>query len=177
MTSDEIQGFFSTSQWLWVDYGIAGLLAVSALVGFLRGMLREILNLLTLYAAFWVCVQYNQELYAYLADKVSYSVIRTPLSYAILFFVTLILGGLINFIITQLIQKTGLKSANRLLGLILGLARGSLLVSILVFLAGFTALPDQTWWKHSKCIPPFKSLAVWLKDNIPPKLAVSNIYR
>ena len=42
---------------------------------------------------------------------------------------------------------------------------------LLVLLAGVTSLPSEPWWKQSKLIPPFQSLALWLRTQIPSGLA------
>jgi membrane protein required for colicin V production len=55
--------------------------------------------------------------------------------------------------------------------MIFGIARGLVVVSITVMLAGLTPLPEDSWWKESMLIPPFQSLAVWLRDQIPSGLA------
>jgi membrane protein required for colicin V production len=51
--------------------------------------------------------------------------------------------------------------------MIFGITRGVIVVSLVVMLAGLTPLPEDTWWKESVLIPPFQSLAVWLRDFIP----------
>jgi membrane protein required for colicin V production len=52
-----------------------------------------------------------------------------------------------------------------------GIARGMVVVAVLVMLAGLTPLPEDSWWKESKLIPPFQSLAVWLRDQVPSSMA------
>ncbi|MEW6038303.1 MAG: CvpA family protein, partial [Pseudomonadota bacterium] len=60
---------------------------------------------------------------------------------------------------------------DRLAGLVFGLARGVLLVSVLVLLAGFTPLPRDPWWRASLLIPPFQSMALWIKTLLPAEIA------
>jgi membrane protein required for colicin V production len=112
-----------------------------------------------------------------LQKVISYPSARIATAFGILFFMTLILGGLISFILNHLIEKTGLTGTDRLLGLLFGVLRGAVLVSIMVMLAGVSPLPEDPWWKQSLLIPPFQSLAVWLKDHIPSDLAGYIHYR
>jgi len=66
---------------------------------------------------------------------------------------------------------------DRLLGLVFGFIRGAVLVCVLVILAGLTPLPQDTWWKQSRLLPPFQSLALWLKDRMPSNLTGYINYR
>lgn len=169
--------FLSTSNWVWIDYAIAGIVAVSAVAGLVRGFIKEAFALATWIVAIWVGMQYSRDLSPILQNTVSYPSARIALAFAILFFATLILGGLINFLLSQLVEKTGLTGSDRLVGMGFGIVRGAVLVAVLVMLAGLTPLPEDPWWKQSLLIPPFQSLAVWLKDHIPSSLAGHINYR
>jgi|APLak6261663543_1056040.scaffolds.fasta_scaffold12219_2 membrane protein required for colicin V production len=169
--------FLSTSQWLWIDYAIAGIIAISAVAGLMRGFIKEAFALLTWIVAVWVGMQYSRDLSAVLQNTISYPSARIAAAFAILFFATLILGGLINFLLSQLVEKTGLTGSDRLVGMGFGIVRGAVLVAVLVMLAGLTPLPEDPWWKQSLLIPPFQSLAVWLKDHIPSGLTGYINYR
>lgn len=169
--------FLSTSNWVWIDYAIAGIVAISAVAGLVRGFIKEAFALATWIVAIWVGMQYSRDLSPILQNTVSYPSARIALAFAILFFATLILGGLINFLLSQLVEKTGLTGSDRLVGMGFGIVRGAVLVAVLVMLAGLTPLPEDPWWKQSLLIPPFQSLAVWLKDHIPSSLAGHINYR
>lgn len=169
--------FLSTSHWVWIDYAIAGIIAISAVAGLLRGFIKEAFALLTWIVAVWVGMQYSRDLSIILEKTIAYPSARIAVAFAILFFATLILGGLINFLLSQLVEKTGLTGSDRLVGMGFGIVRGAVLVAVLVMLAGLTPLPEDPWWKQSTLIPPFQSLAVWLKDHIPSGLAGYIKYR
>ncbi|MGP1931831.1 MAG: CvpA family protein, partial [Arsenophonus sp. ET-DL12-MAG3] len=81
---------------------------------------------------------------------------KNGIAIAILFITTLIIGALINYLINSLLEKTGLSSTDRLLGLCFGVLRGILIVSIILFfLDTFTFLPKTEDWQHSKFISQF----------------------
>jgi len=171
-----MQEMFALSKWIWIDYGIAGILCISALLGFLRGFVREFFAMLVWFAAIWASVQYHQQVIALLPEKITNHMLRQAMSYAILFFGVLFLGSLINIFISQMLYRKRLAGSDRLLGMGFGFLRGVILVTILIFLAGLTPIPGQQWWRQSACIPPFQALAVWLKGNLPPNLAVNINY-
>lgn len=167
----------SVDKMIWVDYAISILVAISAFIGLLRGFIKEAFALAAWVLAIWVGMQYSRDFAVLLQDTISYPSARIATAFGLLFFMTLILGGLISFILNQLIEKTGLTGTDRLLGMLFGVVRGSVLVALMVMLAGITPLPEDPWWKQSLLIPPFQSLAVWLKEHIPSGLAGYINYR
>ena len=84
---------------------------------------------------------------------------------------SLVIGGLIDYLVIQLVQKTGLSGSDRFIGMIFGAARGVLMIAALVLLAGLTPFPGDPWWQESRLIPYFEELAVWLRDMLPEDVA------
>jgi membrane protein required for colicin V production len=166
-----ISEYFATSSWVWVDYTIAGVTLLSAVMGFLRGIVKEVYALFVWGLAFWVGSHYSHELSALFQNSVSNPGVRVSLAFILLFIMTLILGGVISLLLSYLLHKTGLSGTDRILGFGFGLLRGYVLVAVLIILAGFTALPQEPWWKQSKLLPPVQSFAVWLKEHIPSNVA------
>lgn len=151
----------------WADWLIVGILAVSGIIGAVRGLVREVLALAVWAAAVWVGLQYSKELSVYFHDQIDVPSLRLVAAFAVLFVATVILGSLLTFLLGQLVSTSGLSGSDRLLGLVFGLARGAVLVAALVFAAGLTPLPHDPWWQQSGLIPPFQRLALWLKDQLP----------
>lgn len=162
---------------IWIDYAITCLIVVSAVIGVVRGFIKEAFALAAWVIAVGVGMHYSRDFAVLLKDVISYPSARIAVAFGLLFFMTLILGSLISFILHHLIEKTGLTGTDRLLGMVFGVGRGAVLVSVLVMLAGITPLPEDPWWKQSSLIPPFQSLAVWLKDHIPSDMAGYIHYR
>jgi membrane protein required for colicin V production len=44
-------------------------------------------------------------------------------------------------------------------------------VAVLVLLASLTKVPQEPWWKESALLNHFISLAIWVRDLLPPDLA------
>ena len=160
-----------------MDYTIAGIIVVSALAGLMRGFIKEAFALVIWAVAVWVGMNFSHSVAPLFQNQVSIPSVRIGLAFAALFFVTLIIGSLLSFILVQLVSKTGLTGTDRLLGMAFGLFRGMFLVALLILLAGFTPLPEDPWWKQSQLIPPFQNLAFWLKDRIPSNVADYLNYR
>jgi membrane protein required for colicin V production len=155
----------------WADYVIVGIIVLSILISLVRGFVREALSLVTWVAAFWVTFTFYGTLNNLLVNIVHTASIRMIVSFAALFLVTLLLGALVNYLIAQLIDKTGLSGTDRLLGVAFGFARGALLITILLMLANLTPLPQTPWWKTSLLIPHFQPIEVWLHNLLPASVS------
>lgn len=156
---------------IWIDYAIIGLILISSIIGLMRGFIREAFSLVIWIVAIWVGLTFSREFSVFLEGIINYPSARIAAAFAALFFVTLILGALISYLLGELVKKTGLTGTDRFAGMIFGIARGFVAVAIIIMLAGLTPLPEDSWWKESVLIPPFQSLAVWLHDHIPSGLA------
>jgi len=152
---------------IWADYAILAVLLFSAIVSAWRGFFKEVLSLLTWGAAFVVAFLFAEPASAVLTGYVDVPSMRIVLAFGGLFVLTLLVGGLVNSLVGQLIQKTGLSGTDRVVGIAFGLARGVALVTVLVLLAGLTPLPRDPWWQQSLLLPYFQDLAVWLRDLLP----------
>ena len=91
-------------------------------------------------------------------------------SFTILFVMTLIITALLNRLAGQLVTRTGLSGTDRMIGMIFGIARGVVVVSVLVLLAGLTTMPQDPWWHESVLIDVFHKLALWLRYTVAPEL-------
>ena len=145
----------------WIDFAIIGVIVLSAIISIIRGFVKEAISLAIWFSAFFIASQFYADLAVYLT-KFDDLMIRNGVAIAILFIASLILGGLVNYLISQLVQFTGLSGTDRSLGLIFGALRGVLIVSAaLFFLDTFTPLADSLWWTTSLLIPEFSLIIEW----------------
>lgn len=156
--------------WIWVDYLIAGIILISALISLFRGFIREVLSLLVWILAFWIGWAFFRDLalHLYWIELPSF---RYGIAFFTLFLATLIVGALVNYLVGQLLIKTGLSGTDRFLGVLFGAARGAVLVAVLVLLAGLTPLPQDPWWRQSDLLHYFGGLAGWLQGLLPADVA------
>jgi len=154
----------------WIDYVIIAIITLSVLISIVRGFVRETLSLITWIAAFLIAFNFAQDLSALFAGHITSDKARFVLSFAILFFAVLLIGAVINYLFSTLIKKTGLGGTDRVFGVVLGGARGILVVTILILLANFTTISKENYWQQSVLLPHFAPCAKWLEQFIPDAL-------
>ncbi|MBY5268970.1 CvpA family protein [Spiribacter salinus] len=133
----------------WLDYTLLGVIGISVLIGVIRGFVREVISVVSWVAAFMVAVRYSGTGAEELAPWIDSPMLRTVIAFAALFIATLLVGALIGYIARGLVGRTGLSGTDRLLGIVFGGVRGSLLVGLMILAAGLTALPEEAWWQDS----------------------------
>jgi len=151
----------------WPDYAILATIAISVLVGFLRGFIKEVFSLAIWAAAFLVAYQYGGDVASMMEDHVSLPSARAAMGFAGLFMSVLLIGGLTNYLIGRLVESTGLSGTDRLLGGVFGAARGLALVIGVLIVAGFTPIPADPWWKESQLIARLFPLVDWAVEFLP----------
>lgn len=148
----------------WVDYVITGVILFSSGAGVMRGFIKDSLSLINWVISIWVALVFHTNLEILLIDYVTTRSIRLFTSFFILFMVILILGASANNLISRLVKDTFLTEIDKSLGVIFGLLRGIGIVIVLVFLAGITAIPLESWWQNSLLIRYFEHMAIWSKS-------------
>ncbi len=150
----------------WIDWLIAGVIVISALVSLRRGFFREVLSLVTWIAAVFVAWSFGGALAVHLTPYFETPSVRAMVAYALLFVATLFVGALVSRLIGSLIQMTGLSGTDRVLGMVFGGLRGCLLVTVIIGLLTLAPMDQDPAWQHSVLVPHFLLLADWSKDTV-----------
>ncbi|MDQ8039808.1 MAG: CvpA family protein [Rickettsiella sp.] len=151
----------------WIDYSIIAIIALSVLISVMRGFVREVISLVIWVAAILVSFIFYQYIAGLLVNVIHSDTLRIVISFVGLFLATLILGMLINYLISQLVSNTGLSGTDRILGIIFGVARGVLVVVLLMMLTALTPFAKQDSWHESVLIPRFEPIENWVKSLLP----------
>ena len=157
---------------IWPDYIIMMMIVISTIISLFRGFVRESLSLAGWILAIWVSMMFMNQMSVLMKPYLNLPPsILSVVSFTILFILTLIITGLVTNLISKLVKKTGLSSADRSIGMLFGIARGGIIVAVLILLAGLTQIPQDPWWNESILIPHFQQLAVSIKPFLPLDIA------
>ncbi|ADZ91326.1 CvpA family protein [Marinomonas mediterranea] len=148
-----------------LDWLIIAVVILSSLLSLKRGFVKEVLSLVTWVIAFVVSVKFAGNLQSLLIDQVQNDQIRYVVSFVSLFVASLVVGALVSFLLGSLIQVTGLSSTDRVLGMVFGFARGSLVVIAFVSLLSLSPAIEKTqFWQTSQLIPQLVIMKDWVRE-------------
>lgn len=153
------------------DYAVLITVGLSVLLSVIRGLVREVLALLAWVAAFLAAAFFGGKLALLMPAEIPSAELRLLAGFAAVFFVILLLMSLMAMTVSRLVKSAGLGVEDRILGGIFGLARGLMIVMVLVLLAGLTGLPKEPAWRNAVLSQPLETLAVFIKAWMPGDLA------
>ena len=135
-----------------VDNLILAVIAISSAFGVRRGFIKEIMSLLSWIAALLVSRVYSVSLASILENLIDNPSVRYVIAFSVLFVVIIMLGTLLNHFMSKLLVVTGLKTIDRLLGAVFGVARGTVIVLVFLFVLN-VFVSESEWWQQSTLIP------------------------
>lgn len=150
----------------YFDYFIIVIVGISAIMGFARGLVQEIIALLTWIMAFFVAIVFANDVSVYLAQFVKFQIAARILAFLFLFFTTWIIGVAVNMLFSRLASTPGLSIWNHLFGTFFGIARGFVIIAVIIFLVFNTSWKESNWFKNSLYAPKFYGLSSWLNDHM-----------
>lgn len=156
-----------------LDVVVLGVLLISAALGAWRGLIVEVMALLSWAAAFLFAYQFGAGLAPRFAAWISSPTAQLVAGHVAVFVGVLALAGLLTWLLSRLVRGTGLTGTDRMLGLGFGLVRGVAICAALTLAAGLTPLTAEPWWQTSHTAAPLERVAVWMRAQLPDSLASS----
>jgi len=158
-----------------LDFVVIGILVLSLLVGLWRGLIYEVLSLLGWPIAF-VLGRLSATSIAPLLP-IAQEEMRVTAAYALVFIAVLIVWAIVARLIAKLLKAIGSDWTDRAMGGLFGVLRGGLVVLVLVWLAGLTHVPEQTFWRSSLMGKTLEDVAILTKAWLPDSMAQRIHYR
>ncbi|HJV75980.1 MAG TPA: CvpA family protein [Noviherbaspirillum sp.] len=153
------------------DFLVLFVLICSIVISMLRGLVKEILSLLSWIVSFLVANAFGQDLAMLLPDMIPGNVTRLIVAFVALFIGVRLLMLLLMLAIDAMIKASGLTLADRGLGGLFGLGRGLVIILAMVLVCGMTAIPQQAFWKDALFSPLAETAARTVKPFLPGDVA------
>ena len=153
------------------DYVVLVIMGLSVLLSILRGFVRETLALASWLVAFFVAKLYTLELAPLLPQSIPNQPLRLLAAFLILFLATLLICSLLAIALSEVFKRAGLGWMDRCLGALFGLARGMIIVCVLVLLGGLTTLPKDVRWRNAMFSAPLEAMVINLLPWFPNGIA------
>src|SRR5262245_58685687 len=148
------------------DYLVIAAVLISALVGAMRGFLREAVALVTWLLALFVAWHFADLIEPHLGGLLAGSYVKTWAARVIIVILILLLGAAVGAILNHFVRLSIFSGMDRFLGLVFGLLRGVVLLGVFVILGQVLRLDGERWWTRSLMIPYGESVANGLRTMV-----------
>lgn len=135
----------------WLDYLLLALIVSSFVFGLLRGLVREVVALITWVVAVWLAWDYSPLLEPHMG--LAPEAMRPWAARGVIFLCVFLLGSLLGALLGHLVRLSMLSGVDHVLGGLFGLMRGVLVVGLFVILCHAVGLEGEPWWRDSRLVP------------------------
>ncbi|MEM6986799.1 MAG: CvpA family protein [Pseudomonadota bacterium] len=154
----------------YADVFIICVIIISMLISMRHGFVQESISLGSLVLAFVVAMLYTERAAEqFLIPRIENAQVAYVIAGVALFVATVMSGAAINYIVSSFFKHGPLRSADRLLGAMFGMARGVLIVMVLIIALAMTDTPRERWWNTSQLISQIQPASAWLVQQMPPE--------
>ena len=133
-----------------IDWIFIGALVASMLVGAWRGLVFEVISVMSWIAAFVLAQWFAPAVAHWLPISSANEALRYGLGFFVVFVGTIFAGSLIAFVVKKLFAAVGLSPADRTLGAVFGVVRGVVILLALTVVVGMTPFKSAPWWQESE---------------------------
>ncbi|TCZ56682.1 CvpA family protein [Roseicella aquatilis] len=156
----------------WVDGIVLAVLAVSALLAFMRGLVHEVLGIGAWVGAVMAALALRPAVAPMLQGSVEPAWLADALGAGAVFLVVLVVLKVLIGIVSNRVQDSMLGGPDRALGLVFGIARGAFLV-VVAYIIGSMVLPATDRWpeavREARSLPLVVDGSHWLVAQLPPE--------
>jgi membrane protein required for colicin V production len=153
----------------WVDIAVFGFIALSGLLAFGRGLVREVLGIGAWIGAGVAAFAGLPMMRAWVRTWMTSTEWVDPISFIIVFLISLIVLSLVAKVIGGFVRNSVLGGLDRTLGLLFGLVRGACVI-IIAYIIGQMVFPIDRWPDavlNARVLTPTYVAAAWVRDQLP----------
>ena len=141
------------------DFVVIGVFLLFVGRGLWLGLLKQVVPLLALYLGYIAAGRYHDQLFPFLADVSDNPKVVFLTAYVILFVATYIVAALLGKAMTHVIQVTITPWFDKLLGAVLGCAKGFILVMLIHMILGTLLAPENPMLRDCATCPVLNEAA------------------
>jgi len=148
------------------DYAVIIVILLSAALGVWRGFIQEVFALGAWVTGLVAATLFGASVarwFGFEADPL----LKLTAAYAVVFIGVFVSVSIVGLLVTKMVRAVGLSPVDRGLGAMFGVVRGALIVTVIVFIAGFSGLKQADWWQNSVSAKPFEMFANVLRHRLP----------
>lgn len=153
-----------------LDWIFVGVLLASMLLGAWRGLVFEVLSLVSWMAAFVLAQWLAGDVAQRLPMSGASDVVRYAAGFVLVFVAAVMLGSLLATLVKSLMSAVGLRPVDRVLGAVFGAMRGVLLLLLATVLVGMTPMKASNTWQESVGVGVAAAVLKGLKPVLPADL-------
>jgi membrane protein required for colicin V production len=153
-----------------VDYIILAIIIISAVMGLVRGLLREAVAVITWFLAIVLAWSFASSLEPMLGGILVGSPLRIWAARAIIFVGVLLLGGAVAVILGHYVRVSMFAGMDKFLGFVFGIVRGVVIVGAFTIAIQALRMDEDARWKNSKMLPYAGAVADALRGIVGEKL-------
>jgi membrane protein required for colicin V production len=152
-----------------LDWVFVAVLAASFLLGAWRGLVYEVLSVMSWIAAFIVAQLFAPNVAALLPMGGSAQAVRYAAAFVLVFIAVVFAGALLAWLTKKMVEAVGLRPVDRALGAVFGLLRGAVMLLALAVVINMTPLKRADWWMDSKGAAVSTAALKQLKPVLPER--------
>jgi len=160
----------------WFDFGVFIVLGVSVVISLFHGLVREMISLGGWVGGFVLATLFGGKVAGLMPQSLS-PTLGALIGFLLVFIAVLAISWIVGLVLSSAVRASGLAPADRALGAIFGLARGLIIVLVVVLVSGLTPLPREPFWRDAVLSGPFESAALALRPLMPEGFAQRLKYR
>jgi membrane protein required for colicin V production len=154
-----------------LDYMVLLVLLLTMVQGLMTGMVKSLFSLSAWALAFVLGKWGAWMVVPLLPIGLENPALQYFAGFAVIFLLVLIGMALLGHALASLVSAVGLGSTDKLLGGVLGLAKGLLILTGLTLAAGLTSLPRTDFWKRAMLSSSLQAMAQRALPLIPADMA------
>ena len=150
-----------------IDFVLLAVIGISTLLGVMRGFVSILISTLSWLLGSWAALMFGTAAAGWWSAPAAPGTGHLFAGYLSVFLLVMVAVWAIGLVIRQAVRSTSLNGADRMLGGVLGLARGGLIGCVLLLIASYTPLPREAAWRDSNLRAMLSPGVGWMQARMP----------